>query len=195
MLVCHIPPDNPQNFHTIYISEKAVRAHLNHGDMEGPCSELCADLCDDNNPCTQDLCNTFRGCNNTTIIDCNEKNTCTNDDCDDGIYCNGYEVCKEGECYEGTPPACDDGIDCTDDYCDPELDVCLNVPNSDYCDNELLCDGEEICDPNSGCQPGEDPCPGMACDEDSLNCVAMKRFTDNGDGTVTDNQTEMIWLK
>jgi hypothetical protein len=35
----------------------------------------------------------------------------------------------------------------------------------------------------------------MECDEDSVSCEAMDRFTDNEDGTVTDNQSEMIWLK
>jgi len=35
----------------------------------------------------------------------------------------------------------------------------------------------------------------MECDEDTLDCVDMKRFTDNGDGTVTDNQTKIIRLK
>jgi hypothetical protein len=35
--VCHIPPGNPDNAHTIVISENAVRAHLDHGDVLGPC--------------------------------------------------------------------------------------------------------------------------------------------------------------
>jgi len=134
--------------------------------MEGPCTDFCADLCDDNNPCTQDLCDESRGCDNTVFIDCNENDACINEYCDDGIYCNGDEFCVEGECQEGTPPTCDDGIECTDDYCDPDLDSCQNIPDNDYCDNHLLCDGDEICDTVSGCLPGEDLCPGMDCDED-----------------------------
>ncbi len=35
--VCHIPPGNPENFHTISVSEKAVDAHMRHGDLEGAC--------------------------------------------------------------------------------------------------------------------------------------------------------------
>jgi len=35
--VCHIPPGNPENAHTITISENAVAAHLEHGDHIGPC--------------------------------------------------------------------------------------------------------------------------------------------------------------
>ena len=35
--ICHIPPGNPANAHTITVSVNAVRAHLAHGDTVGPC--------------------------------------------------------------------------------------------------------------------------------------------------------------
>lgn len=36
--VCHKPPGNPDNAHTITVgSESAVEAHLDHGDTRGPC--------------------------------------------------------------------------------------------------------------------------------------------------------------
>lgn len=35
--VCHIPPGNPDNAHTITISENALSAHLDHGDHVGAC--------------------------------------------------------------------------------------------------------------------------------------------------------------
>ncbi len=35
--VCHIPPGNPGNAHTISIDSSAVPAHLAHGDILGPC--------------------------------------------------------------------------------------------------------------------------------------------------------------
>ena len=37
VLVCHIPPGNPDNPGTIEISEDALEAHLAHGDTEGEC--------------------------------------------------------------------------------------------------------------------------------------------------------------
>ena len=37
--VCHIPPGNPGNLHTIYVGESAVKAHLGHGDYRGPCTD------------------------------------------------------------------------------------------------------------------------------------------------------------
>jgi hypothetical protein len=35
--VCHVPPGNPDNAHTITISENALDAHLDHGDLAGAC--------------------------------------------------------------------------------------------------------------------------------------------------------------
>jgi hypothetical protein len=37
--ICHIPPGNPDNAHTISVSENAVDAHLEHGDTLGKCKE------------------------------------------------------------------------------------------------------------------------------------------------------------
>ena len=35
--ICHIPPGNPDNAHTITVSWSAVVAHLSHGDALGQC--------------------------------------------------------------------------------------------------------------------------------------------------------------
>jgi len=35
--ICHIPPGNPGNNHTISVGSPAVPAHLAHGDIEEPC--------------------------------------------------------------------------------------------------------------------------------------------------------------
>lgn len=40
--VCHIPPGNPDNAHTINVSENSVSAHLNHGDYLGVCTTSAA---------------------------------------------------------------------------------------------------------------------------------------------------------
>jgi hypothetical protein len=37
MNVCHIPPGNSNNAHTINISVNAVKVHLDHGDSLGEC--------------------------------------------------------------------------------------------------------------------------------------------------------------
>lgn len=38
VLVCHVPPGNPGNAHTICVSYNAVAAHLAHGDYLGECT-------------------------------------------------------------------------------------------------------------------------------------------------------------
>lgn len=37
--ICHIPPGNPANAHSITVGAPAVRAHLAHGDTIGACSD------------------------------------------------------------------------------------------------------------------------------------------------------------
>lgn len=38
VLICHIPPGNPDNRHEILVDFHAVPAHVaNHGDTVGPC--------------------------------------------------------------------------------------------------------------------------------------------------------------
>jgi len=38
VVVCHVPPGNPENEHSIRVSINAVHAHLAHGDALGPCN-------------------------------------------------------------------------------------------------------------------------------------------------------------
>jgi hypothetical protein len=37
VLICHVPPGNPDNAHTIQVGEPALSAHLAHGDVLGSC--------------------------------------------------------------------------------------------------------------------------------------------------------------
>ena len=38
VVICHVPPGNPDNKHTITVGKRAVAAHRkNHGDALGPC--------------------------------------------------------------------------------------------------------------------------------------------------------------
>ncbi len=55
--ICHIPPGDPDNAHTIRVSVKAVPAHLAHGDHCGPCDGLLMRSGGDagHDPCPTDL--------------------------------------------------------------------------------------------------------------------------------------------
>lgn len=37
--ICHIPPGNPANAHTLCVGNPAVPAHLQHGDVLGSCCD------------------------------------------------------------------------------------------------------------------------------------------------------------
>ena len=37
VVICHVPPGNPQNRHTLTVDASAVPAHMAHGDSLGPC--------------------------------------------------------------------------------------------------------------------------------------------------------------
>jgi hypothetical protein len=52
--ICHIPPGNPANAHTICVGNAAVPAHVNnHGDFIGTCScPLDAGMDDDDDDCS-----------------------------------------------------------------------------------------------------------------------------------------------
>ncbi|HET9334296.1 MAG TPA: hypothetical protein VFQ21_12030, partial [Gemmatimonadota bacterium] len=39
VVMCHVPPGNQENPHTIEVGESAVPDHLAHGDTEGACPE------------------------------------------------------------------------------------------------------------------------------------------------------------
>ena len=83
--ICHFPPGNPDNWHTIMVSDNAVASHLeNHGDIMGSCAESCETLCDDGNFCTQDVFSVADGdcvCNSgeRPAVECDDGNECTED--------------------------------------------------------------------------------------------------------------------
>ena len=94
--VCHIPPDDPANFHTITVSENALPAHLAHGDLLGGCGDSCETLCDDSNACTIDACDADEECIYSPV-DCNDSNVCTADSCDVADGCE-YAALPGGMC-------------------------------------------------------------------------------------------------
>ena len=54
--VCHIPPGNPENAHTITISENAVATHLDHGDHLGACDSAVTEAVRDSGDTSLSAC-------------------------------------------------------------------------------------------------------------------------------------------
>ena len=90
--ICHIPPGNPANAHTITVGEPAVKAHLRHGDTLGACDGSSEPTPDAGTPPTEptpdagttDPGQTCRGVNET---------------CGNGIVCCAGLVCpSSGVC-------------------------------------------------------------------------------------------------
>ncbi len=153
--ICHFPPGNPANWHTITISENALGTHQDrHGDLIGIACEdaSCSDLCNDGDVCTQDVLAEIDDClcvpGSRPPIDCDDSNPCTIDDCQsaddvgcvntdlpDGWVCVNEQgndsVCSAGVC-EPTDLCedvdCDDGNSCTAGTCDPEDGSCSQEP-------------------------------------------------------------------
>ncbi len=143
----------------------------------GICTTSCLNDvdCEDYIDCTQDACH-GGFCVHTP----------QNSVCDDGIYCNGGEVCIPGYgCGIGQKPSCDDSVECTRDWCDTELDECVNMLTDEICDDgnpctadtcsaggcdnvplsDIGCDDDNICTVNDSCSDGV--CSGQVrvCDD------------------------------
>ena len=193
--ICHFPPGNPANFHTITIGEPALSDHLAHGDFGGPCPDDCrlfGSICDDGDTCTTDTCNADGTCAHSTPTDCDDGNPCTADSCDpitggclntplDGSTCDDGNVCtgpvdqcdSTGQCHgvpiEGCCTAdaeCNDNNACTVDTCDPATHTCTNLTRT--------------------CT-ASDACHIASCARDDGSCVEAPIDCDDADPCTTDS--------
>lgn len=140
---------------------------------DGECVDGTAVVCDDENPCTTDYCDSDAGgCLARAIDGC-----CTEDgECEDGVVCNGFETClvtpfaPTGACVSGTPIDCDDGDDCTRDACIPSSGGCEFTPDqhglgcmAEDADSDAVWDRLDRCPSTplgvsvgpDGCSPGD----------------------------------------
>ncbi len=172
--VCHRPPDNPANYHTITIGGNALASHLAHGDLPGACETKCEALCDDGNACTADTGvwdpATARCICSHSEANCDDGNACTTDSCDpasgcrnapavglacdDGNACTAGETCNaQGQCGGGTAATgcCVADADCAqDNLCAPqvcEANTC--VARTVTCTAPDAC-SVAACDPTNG---------------------------------------------
>ncbi|MGH7339442.1 MAG: hypothetical protein ACREKH_03040 [Candidatus Rokuibacteriota bacterium] len=136
--ICHFPPGNPANFHTITVGDNAVSAHVNnHGDLIGSCLENCETICDDGNACTIDVEPDPEQCICTAEprpqVDCNDGNQCTADACDpvNGTCTNDPGPLDGSACDDGDPgttgEVCVNGS-CVSCPCFTSADLVANGP-------------------------------------------------------------------
>ena len=160
--VCHVPPEDPDNFHTIKISSNALTPHLAHADLSGACNGLCAAICDDGDACTIDDTADCEqtGCPATPEpVNCDDSDMCTVDSCDSVLGCANVPVTCEA------PDACHIAA------CDPlQGGACVNTPIS--CPEGFTCDDVEGC-----IEDVPDPCP----------CFTLTDLQDEGDILVCGN--------
>ena len=113
--VCHFPPGSSGNAHTISVSVNAVDGHIsNHGDFVGECGLFCEIVCEDNELCTQDICNGAFQCSHV-LVNCDDGNLCTNDSCSLGVGCQNDPVDDGTVCDDGDQNTVND--ECTDGVC------------------------------------------------------------------------------
>jgi hypothetical protein len=166
--VCHVPPGNPSNAHTIAIGGGALAAHLAHGDAEGTCAALCRNdgtSCGDNGECCNGLCSegvcttpcgevgSTCGSNGQCCSGVCEGGTCITPCTEDGAACADNDDCCNGDCHDGTCGAscgsngnsCETGDDCCSGICTDTSKTCASdctiggELHGPDCDEELDC--------------------------------------------------------
>ena len=93
-------------------------------DCNGETDSGVTPLCDDQDDCTDDVCDPSTG---TCAHPPSEVCLCKGDeDCANGNLCDGVEKCVNGDCLPNPKSAtdCDDDNKCTDDVCNPDTGKC-----------------------------------------------------------------------
>ncbi len=122
--------------------------------------------CDDDNVCTEDVCDQVDGCIHTPLTG----------PCDDGNECTENETCDSGFCV-GTVTECDDGNVCTEDSCDDAIG-CVYFNNTDACDDGDACTIGDIC-ADGVCDGAARECDdGNDCTDDVCDAAAGCLYTD-----------------
>jgi hypothetical protein len=137
--------------------------------------------CDDQNDCTQDLCDAAKSSCTNNMLDgspCNADNT----------ECTANDACQSGACKPGAAKTCSDGNPCTDDSCDPKAG-CVFANNSAGCDDGKICTTNDYC-AGGVCNAGKsnncddaNSCTDQTCDPVTGNCNTTFNTLNCDDGS------------
>ncbi len=134
--------------------------------------------CDDGNPCTDDVCEPWVGCNFTA----------NSSACDDGDACTLIDTCAAKACA-GIPVSCDDGNVCTADACLPATGLCGSSAAAGVCDDGDVCTQGEACS-EGACLASPQCDDGSACTEQDVcaggKCAGQPKVCDDGNPCTTD---------
>ncbi|MCO4761049.1 MAG: hypothetical protein KC502_06060 [Myxococcales bacterium] len=140
--------------------------------VDGGCKPGKAKKCDDDNPCTLDVCDPKTG-------QCGAKPAFDKLGCEDGQKCTKGDSCKNGKCESGPVPNCDDGSPCTKGVCVPLTGDCKQIAtgNGKQCDDGNACSLTDVCK-NGYCLPSgtklcddSNECTTDSCDKNLGVCV------------------------
>jgi hypothetical protein len=115
-------------------------------DCDGPIDE---GSCDDDNLCTDDVCDPAQGCQNQfNSNQCSDSNPCTdNDHCAFGECTGSFIDCEDDN--PCTANSCDQQIGCTFEYVNGQCDDGNPCTTGDQCDNGFCAGTPSGCDCNS----------------------------------------------
>ncbi len=129
-------------------------------DENGTCmgEQLGPEYCDDQDPCTIDICDPQAGC----LHEIDEGGSC-----DDGDPCTGPDTCQaDGSCEGLEPTSCDDHNPCTQDSCDPDRGCVHDGTGiTDVCDDHNVCTDNDTCRGDSAGTCAGDFRPLSECDD------------------------------
>jgi len=109
---------------------------LSDSCFSGTCIPGAPRDCNDENGCTNDVCNATLGCQHPF-------NTAP---CDDANACTVGDTCGGGTCHSGAAISCDDGDVCTSDLCNAITAECTHSFNTAPCDDGDSCTANDSCD-------------------------------------------------
>jgi hypothetical protein len=146
--------------------------------VEGKCASGQLTYCNDDNICTNDICDPVNGC----IHLLNEA------PCNDDDLCTTGDHCHLGECLASGQLACNDNNPCTADSCNP-ANGCQFLPQDSACDDGSKCTTGDHCAAGicvvTGIQDCNDlnPCTDDSCSP-ALGCVNAPNLLPCEDGDV-----------